>query len=453
MSIRQETETDGRTPPGGQPDTLPARRATGLLSKVTLDLTPIRSSRDYRVFWTAQVASLTGSQMTVVALAAQAFLLRHNSLDVGIVSAAQLVSLVFGAFAGGHLGDRVNRRTMLVTLQIAQGLCMVALALGAGLSGTTGLAFLVALATVLALCTAMDEPVRDALVPSLLRDRDLEAGQVLNQTLFQITSLAGPLVGGVVLSLWDVRAVYVVDALTFAVAGVGYYLIRTGREKNPTGASTSGPALRGLWSGVRFFLRHPLIQAVAVIDLFAMVFGMPRALFPQLVTDHDTWPSGSLGLLFTAPALGALLAGATGGWIGRVRRQGLGVMVSVGVWGLAIAATGLVLNSLWAVLLLLLVAGAADAVSAVLRVTMMQRHTPVLLRSRVNALFLLFVVGGPRLGDIEAGAVAHWGLRFSIVSGGLLCLTGVVITAVVWPGFARYRRRALATDKHIEEER
>ncbi|MFJ9566078.1 MFS transporter [Streptomyces fuscichromogenes] len=451
MSSRQEAMTDEETQTGGQPKALPARRVTRLLAKVTLDLSPIRSSRDYRVFWISQVASLTGSQMTVVALAAQAYLLRHNSLDVGIVSAAQLVALVVGAFVGGHLGDRVNRRTMLVTLQVAQGLCMVALAFGTGLLGLNGLLFLVVLASVLALCTAMDEPVRDSLVPSLLRDQDLEAGQVLNQTLFQITSLAGPLVGGVVLSLWDLRAVYVVDALTFAVAAVGYYLLRTGRGANRRSTAASGPVLRSLLSGIRFFLRHPLIQAIAVIDLIAMVFGMPRALFPQMVTDYNGWPSGALGLLFTAPSLGALLVGATGGWIGRVQRQGLGVMVSVGVWGLAIAATGLVLNSLWTVLLLLLIAGAADTVSAILRVTMTQRHTPVLLRSRVNALFLLFVVGGPRLGDIEAGAMAHWGLQFSIVSGGLLCLVGVAITAVFWPGFAHYRRRTRATDKDFKE--
>jgi MFS family permease len=211
------------------------------------------------------------------------------------------------------------------------------------------------------------------------------------------------------------------------------------RPLPPAGGGTKA-GLRSILEGLRFVRERPILQGVFIVDLDAMVFGMPRALFPALGTEVFRGGTTAVGLLYAAPGAGALLAALTTGWVSRIRRHGLAVVIAVAIWGAAITAFGFS-RSLPLALGLLAIAGAADVVSAVFRATMLQTSIPDSLRGRLSALQIAVVTGGPRLGDAEAGAVAALtDVRVSVVSGGLACLAGVAVLALLLPQFVRYHR-------------
>jgi MFS family permease len=253
--------------------------------------------------------------------------------------------------------------------------------------------------------------------------------------LFQAALIGGPAAGGLIIGHWGLGAAYLVDVLSFGAAITAVALI----GPQPPGREHHEPPLRAIRSGLAFARRQPVILAGFAIDLDAMIFGMPRALFPALAAStFHTGPSG-LGLLYAAPGVGAVAAILVTGWLGRVRRLGRVVIGAVAVWGLAIACFGLV-GSLPAAVALLAIAGGADSISAVCRSTMLQTLTPDHLRGRMSATYSMVVMGGPYAGDVEAGAVAaRFGTQVSVVSGGLLCVLGAGLVAAAFPALHRYR--------------
>jgi MFS family permease len=264
----------------------------------------------------------------------------------------------------------------------------------------------------------------------------LPAAYVLNQTNMQASSVVGPAVGGLLIAFVGVPAAYLFDAVTFAAAFATALAI----SPMPLATSAGRPTLRAVVGGLGFVRRTPAILGTFVIDLSAMIFGLPVALFPILALQTFHGGPATLGLLTSAPAVGALLGTLTTGWVGGVRSQGRAVIAAVTAWGLAICAFGLLVFSLPLALVCLALAGAADVVSAVFRTTIAQDLTPDTLRGRVSALTLLVVSGGPRLGDIEATAVAAVaGAQFSAFSGAVLCLVGTAVVAWRFPELRRYR--------------
>jgi MFS family permease len=406
-----------------------SRRRARLLA----DLSPLRDSADFRRLYVGQLVSFVGSQLTVVAVPYQVFLLTGSSLQVGLVSLAQFVPLLVGSLAGGAMADSMDRRRLLMVMQVLQALTSVGLAVNAGRSEPV-LWPIYAFSAAAAGLSGIDRPARSAAIPGVIDRAKLPAAYALWQILIQVGLVAGPAGAGVLLEHFGLAALYWLDTLTVAAALLA--VIRMAPLPPAGGGTPVG--LRSVMEGLAFARRRQELVGVFAVDLDAMVFGMPRAVFPAMATQVYDGGASTYGLLSAAPGAGALLGALTTGWVGGVRRQGRAVVIAVAVWGMAVAAFG-VAPWLWAGLLLLAVAGAADVISAVFRNTILQTTVPDALRGRLSALQIAVVTGGPRLGDAEAGAVASLaGARFSVVSGGLACVAGVALLAWLLPRFRDY---------------
>ena len=388
------------------------------------DVTPLRESRQYRVLYVGELLAFLGSQLTVVAVPLQVYLLTRSSLAVGLVGLAQLGPLLVCSLVGGAVVDAVDRRILLVWVQLARGAIAVGLVANAWRPAPM-LWPLYVLTAAGAGLQAVDAPARTAAIPSLVRRELLPAAAALHQILMQVGLVAGPALAGLLVARAGLAAAYAIEVAAFVVASLLAAVLRP----LPPGEAGARAGVASVREGLRFLRGRRALQGAFLIDLNAMVFGMPRALFPALGTGLFQGGPGTVGLLYAAPGAGALLGALTAGWVGGVRRQGRAVLVAVIVWGVAITVFGLV-TWLPLALCLLALAGAADVVSAVFRNTILQLTVPDGLRGRLAAIHIGVVTGGPRLGDAEAGAVAALaGPRVSVVSGGLACLAGVALLA------------------------
>jgi len=416
------------------------RPAFEVLRGLAVDITPLRRSRDYRLLWFGQLISTTGRQITLVALPYQVFQLTGSALDVGLIGLAQLVPLIFFSIVGGAVADRVDRRKLLLATEVGMAATSGLLLAGA-VHGEPNLWFLYGVAGLQAALSAVNQPTRSAMVPVLVGNDLLPAAMALSQVLFNTTMIVGPAVGGLIIGRYGLGWAYAADVISFGASIVTAALIHPLPPRRGEGPATSG------WQDVKegfAYLRHRrILVSTFIIDLDAMIFGMPRALFPVLAVEvFHVGPQG-LGLLYAAPAAGALLGALTAGWVGRVRRQGRAVIWAVIVWGAAITAFGFSGNHFLLALVFLAIAGAADVVSAVFRGTILQISTPDPLRGRISAVHIMVVTGGPRLGDVEAGLVASAATPvFSVVSGGILCVIGAFLVGRVYPELRRYDANA-----------
>ncbi|MEY2434861.1 MAG: hypothetical protein QOC92_4586 [Acidimicrobiaceae bacterium] len=385
--------------------------------------------------------SFFGRQLTIVASSFQIFLLTHSSLQVGLLSLAQLGPLIACSFVGGTLADAIDRRKVLVVSNVLMAATSAGLAVNANMSRP--LVWPIYLFTAMSAgLSAIDSPTRSAVVPSLVRRDQIPAAAALNQTGYQFGQVGGPALAGVIIASVSLSAAYWVDVITFGVALITLALLP---PLLPQGGGTKA-GIGSIKEGLRYVRGERAIQGVFLIDINAMVFGMPRALFPQLGTELYHGGAGTVGLLYAAPAAGAFIGAVTTGWVGHVRRQGAAVLWAVLVWGLAIAAFGAA-NWLPLGLLLLAIAGAADVISAVFRGTILQLHVPDRLRGRLQALNIAVVTGGPRVGDLEAGVVATaTSPQISVVSGGLACVAGVALFAKLIPELAAWQATPGSTD-------
>jgi MFS family permease len=401
--------------------------------RVLADLSPLRESREFRLMFSGQVASYLGRQFTVVAIPIQVFSITHSSLAVGLVGLASLPPLIGFSLAGGALSDAVDRRRMLLGVQVLLAATSTALALNAG-AGHPALWPLYAFGALSAGFSGADMQTRNAIAPRLVGRESFPAAAALTQIVWQLGMVAGPILAGFVIANVSLAAAYWIDVGSFAVAFVTALAMR---PLPPEGGGTRA-GLASIVEGLRFLKGKRVLVSTFVIDIDAMVFGMPTALFPALGTTVFGGGPQTIAFLYAAPGAGALLGSLFSGWVGRVRRQGLAVVVAVILWGLAIAAFG-VAPWLPLALVLLAVAGAADVVSAVFRNTILQLSVPDAFRGRLSGVHIAVVAGGPRLGDAEAGAVAALTTpRISVVSGGLACIAGALVLLRLVPEFARY---------------
>ena len=408
---------------------MPGRR----LRSAAIDLRPFRASRDFRLLWGGQLVSMLGRQITTVAVPYQVYTQTRSTLAVGLLGLVQALPLVAGSLLGGTLVDRLDRRRVLLVTNCALAACSTALAVLA-LAGDPPVVLVFVAAAAIAAFGAVDQPARSSTVPNLVPRQLVPSAIALMFGIFQVTLIAGPAVGGLIIGRSGLGAAYLCDVATFAASITTILLI----APQPPRGSVHEPPLRALATGFRHLRARREIIAGFAIDLNAMIFGMPRALFPVLADRTFHTGAGGLGLLYAAPGMGAVLAVMTTGWLSRARRLGRTVVLAVVVWGAAIAIAGLT-DQLWLAVLLLAVAGAADSVSAVCRSTMMQLSTPDHLRGRTAASYSMVVMGGPYVGDLEAGAVgAAFSPAASVISGGLLCIAGAGVTAAAFPALWRY---------------
>jgi MFS family permease len=414
------------------------RRIARLGRHFVMDVSPLRRSRDLRCLVAGQLLSTLGGQLTTVAVPYQVYLLTRSSLDVGLVSLAQVLPLIAGGLVGGSLVDAADRRRVLVGAQSLTLLCSVGLAVNADTGPVLWPLF--ALPAIAAGFTATTDSALSAVLPNLVRRSEVATVNALFQALFQLGLVAGPAVAGLLLAGEGVRFIYWMDVTTLAAAILATMLI----SPQPAQAGASHPpGVRSIVAGLRYLRGQSVIQGAYLIDINAMVFGMPRAVFPALAATVFGGGARTLGLLYAAPGAGALLGAVSTGWVPRIRRQGRAVIVAVLVWGVAITCFGLV-RWLPAALALLAVAGCADVISAVFRSTILQLTVPDELRGRLMGVQMAVVVGGPRIGDAETGGVAAaFSPVTSVISGGLACIVGALILARLMPAFRRQQASAV----------
>ncbi len=403
--------------------------------RLAVDLAPLRSNRDFRLLWTGELISQTGSQITLVAVFIQVFELTDSSAAVGAIGLAQLGPLIVLTLLGGPLIDRFDRRRLMVLAAAGQAVASAALLAGA-LMGDPPLVLVYVAAGLAGGLSGFSLSTRSAVTPNTVPAAQLSNALAINQVMWQTCQIAGPALGGLIVARIGLSWAYGLDVASFAGAIVATLLMT---PQPPHDGAASTPGVRGVIEGFRYLKGRRVLQSTFTADLIAMIFGMPRALFPVLAVTQFHRGEEVVGALFSAVAVGALLGALTTGWVGRVRRQGLAVLVAVAVWGLGVVAFGLVGDRLWLAFACLAVAGAADVISAVFRGTILQQSVPDDLRGRLSAVHIVVVAGGPRVGDFEAGLVASvFTPTVSVVSGGLACVAGVLVLAAAVPEFATY---------------
>jgi predicted MFS family arabinose efflux permease len=411
------------------------QRLRGLL----VDLEPVKRDRDFRMIWIGQLVSGLGRQVTTVALPWELWNLTRNPLAIGLLALVQLVPILTFALGGGAVADAVDRRRLLIVTQVLLGAMSGIFAVLAFLPAPPLWAFY-AVAFVAAGIGSVDQPTRSSAIPRLVPRERLQAAIAVNWLSFQTVAVAGPIFAGLLVSVAGVAWAFTFDVATFGASILALLVI----APIPPHPDAARPSLRSVAEGLRFAGAKKIVLATFVIDLDAMVFGMPSSLFPQLALTVFNVGAAGYGLLNAAPAIGALIGSALSGWTGGARYPGRGVVFSVAAWGLAIVGFGLLAASFPLALLCLAVAGGADTISAVLRATIAQFETPDHLRGRVMSIHTLVVTSGPRLGDAEAAAVAALaGPQFSVISGGVLCLLGLAAVVRRFPQLLAYETPAI----------
>ena len=422
-------------PPPPVEDAAGEAQRPGRLSRVAVDITPLRASKPFRRLWFGTGISAIGSQITTVAIPFQVYELTGSTLLVGLLAIAGLVPLLTVPLYAGAVADAVDRRRLLLLSDIALAVVTVGLIANSLLPDPN----VPALFAAEALSTAaygFQRPARNALTPRLVGEELLTSAIAVEDVIFNLARVGGPALAGVLIAWVGLAATYTVDLATFGASLVAIWLL----PRMPPAHDAERASLRTIVEGFRFVRSRPVLLGIFAVDTNAMVFGMPSALFPA-VGDQLGGGAQTVGLLYAAPSAGALAASLVSGWMIRVRRQGLGVFVAAGLWGVAIALFGFA-EAVWLALLMLAAAGAADYVSAVLRNTILLRATPDRMRGRVSGIELAQVASAPALGNLEAGVLASLtSLRFSITSGGVACVAGTFLCALAFPALLRYDAR------------
>ncbi len=403
--------------------------------RVLVDVSPLREHREFRLLWVGQLVTFVGSMITYVAVPFQVYDLTHSTAAVGALGAVEFVSMMLTAFVGGALADAKDRRRMV---RLTEGLMLVGAALlcGNALLDHPSVVALFVLLFFLGAAESLQRPSLDGLLPRLVPKEQLVAAGALNSFKMTAGAIAGPALGGVLIASFGIAATYAVDVVTFAVSLTMLSLM----QAVPPPPEAAPPSLRGVLEGFAYARSRPELIGTYLVDINAMFFGMPNALFPALAVGFGG--PAVLGLLYSAPFVGAMLASLTSGWAAHVHRQGLGVLWAAGLWGVAILLFGLT-PWLWLALVFLALAGAADMISGVFRSTIWNTTIPDHLRGRLAGIELVSYGTGPTLGNVEAGGVAALtSPRFSVGLGGALCVAGTLALAVALPAFRQYDARS-----------
>jgi len=407
---------------------------------VAVDVSPLRA-KDFRRLWLGQVITVIGTTMTLVAVPTQVYQITGRSLDVGITSIVALVPLVVFGLLGGAIADSMDRRLLLLITAGGTAVTSALLWVQALLPGGGPLWSLWLLVAAQSGFFAVNSPTRSAVIPRLLPRELVPSANALNMTVSSAGVIIGPLLAGLLIEAGGLEWTYLIDAVGFALALL--LLVRLPSmppERADPDAVRSGP-FRSVLQGLAFLRGRQILLMTFVVDLIAMIFGNPRALFPELAATTYAGGANSLGWLFAGASIGALLAGLLSGWLSRVHKQGLVIMASIAVWGGAIAMFGLT-GSLPLAVFWLAVAGAADMVSSVFRSSVLQIAAPDEMRGRMQGVFIVVVVGGPRLGDLRAGGTAAVSSpEVALVGGGVLIVAAMLVVALVVPSFRRYDAR------------
>jgi MFS family permease len=421
-----------------------ARTLRSLVRRHAVDTRPLGTPA-YRRLLVGQGTSFIGSMLTQVAVPVQVYEITHSSAYVGLVGLAGLVPIVVFGLYGGAIADKVDRRVLYVWSSVGTWAVTLAL-LAQTLLGLNNVGLILALVAVQSAAWAIASSTRGAIIPRIVSADLVPAANTLSFTVANVGQVVGPLFAGVLVTRAHGFAwAYGVDAVLFTAA------LYSGVRLPPLAPDGNAPklGLRSVAEGLAFIAKRPVLIMSFAVDIAAMVFAMPRALFPAAA---DARFHGQVGPLYAAIAIGAVVAGLSSGWIGRVRRQGVALVIAIVCWGGAVALSGLA-DALWLAVALLALAGAADLVSAVYRQTILQTYAPDEMRGRMQGVFIAVVAGGPRLGDVRAGATAAvTSTTFSWVGGGIACMAVVAVAGFLVRPFWRYNAAEHAAAEHVSEE-
>ncbi|MFF2012476.1 MFS transporter [Streptomyces sp. NPDC058195] len=405
----------------------PASRLAALLP----DLSPLRSSADFRLLWVQGLVTYFGSFMAMIALPLQIKELTGSPLAVGAMGAVELVPLVVFGLYGGALADAVDRRKVILGTEAGLGLLALILLVNAALPTPLLWPLYVVAAGVSALA-GLQRPALDSLMARIVPHEQLTAAAALNSLRWQFGAITGPAVAGLVVAYAGHATAYTVTVATFAASVVLCLRLTPA----PPAQDSARPSLRGIVEGARYAWSRPVLLGTYAVDMAAMFFAFPNAIFPFLADELNAdW---SLGLMYAADSIGSLVLGLTSGWTSRVRRHGLFVVFGAAVWGLAIAGAGW-FGNVWLVLVCLAVAGAGDMLSGLGRSTIWNQTIPEELRGRLAGIEVLSYSVGPQLGQVRAGAMAGWtGTRAAVWSGGVACVASVALLSALLPRLLTY---------------
>lgn len=403
--------------------------------------------RDYRLIWGGGFVSQLGSQMRIVAIDVQLWDLTHNYALVGLLGLFQMLPLLGFSLFGGVVADAFDRRRMMMITQSTFAISSLLLCIATGL-GWASAPLIYAIAAIGAATTAFDNPARSALVPSLVPRRHLPNALSLSIIMWQMATIAGPVLAGILVAnpifpgvfgsgdTSGLTFIYAFDTISFAAVLTSLFLLRTRPEK----AASRDVSVRAAFDGLRFLRKNPIIMSTMSLDFFATFFGAATVLLPAVAERVLHLDRSYLGSLYAAPGVGALLAGIVMSWLGNVRHQGRIVIYSVVAYGIATLVFGLSQNY-FLTLVALAGTGAADTVSMVMRQTIRQLNTPDDLRGRLTSVNMLFYIGGPRMGELEAGlAASGFGLSPSIAFGGIAVMVVTILIGVFVPTLRDYDR-------------
>ncbi|HZH90360.1 MAG TPA: MFS transporter [Pyrinomonadaceae bacterium] len=409
-----------------------------------LDISPLRISRDYRLLFFGQLISAFGTAMSFVVVPVQVYQLTGSTLLVGMLSVAEFALILLMAFVGGAYADFIDKRRMLRLTEIGQTVVTLMLVANA-LAPRPRVWMLFVCAALHAGLAALQRPSFEALMQKLVPPELMSSVSALNSLRWNVTTILGPSLAGIILARFGATVAYSIDLLTFVASLTAVFQLRAVPKAAQAGER---PTLKSVVEGVQYAWRRKEILGTYLIDMNAMFFGMPTALFPAMAAHFG---AGTVGFFYAAPSVGALLATLTSGWTRKVHRHGLFVAVAAALWGTAIIFFGLAQN-LYLALACLALAGGFDMISGVFRMTMWNQTIPHHLRGRLAGLEMISYTSGPKLGDAEAGLVAAlFSVRTSIVSGGILCVVGTAIISALIPQFLRYDGREGVRQKELEE--
>lgn len=402
--------------------------------KLTLNFSILWQRPNFGFLYIGQLVSFIGTMMTNVALPWQIYHLTHSTLMIGLLSLFRLLPLLVTALFGGVLADRYHRRLLLLVSESILIFGCLLLAWNAyRIHQSVFLIFF--LATTMSAVTGLHRPALDSLTQQLVEKKDFKAVGALNSLKFNVCLIAGPALGGLLIAQFGLVFAYFFDFLTFAISLITLLLMKYIPAPVKIDDASTITALR---QGVQYAVSHQELLGSYLVDFVAMIFGMPNALFPAIASMYGGVKT--LGLLYAAPAVGALIASFFSGWASQVKRYGVAIAVAATLWGIAMIGFGLVVKNLWVGLFFLTLAGIFDDVSGLFRSTLWNESIPNHLRGRLAGIEMISYLSGPRLGDIEASVVAElFGITASIVSGGILCVAAVAACCYYLPRFRQFK--------------
>ncbi|WP_432947014.1 MFS transporter [Kribbella sp. CA-253562] len=392
------------------------------MPRLLTDIRPLRESPEFRRLWIGSTVSQLGQQMTAVTVSIQVYALTGSTFSVGLVGLFALVPLIVFGLYGGAMADAIDRRTLALVSSAGLWLLSMVLVVQSVLEWEL-VWVLYAVVAAQSACFAVNNPARSAIIPRLIRPELLPAANTLSQAAFNLGFTAGPLLGASVIAWHGFAAAYLVDVVTFTAAL--YALFRLPAVP-PTG-EVRRAGIRSVLEGFAFLRTAPALLATFLADILAMVFAQPRALFPAVAGAFFAGGVKTVGLLQAAPAIGALLGVLFSGWVSRVRRQGIAIVVAITAYAAAVGLFGFA-RSIWLGVALLAMSGMADMISSAYRNTVLQSAAPDAMRGRLQGVFIVVVAGGPRLGDFVAGTAADLTTpTIALAGGACVCILGLLI--------------------------